>query len=106
MSPDCSVAYYGTDGSRLSTDQLKVPVWFKDGATPKYVCYCSKVTEAQVLDAVVKDDAENLIDIVKLTGAMKNSDCVHNNPLGVCCHLSIEEAIAKGKDLKQRVTVE
>ncbi|HOV54308.1 MAG TPA: (2Fe-2S)-binding protein, partial [Fervidobacterium sp.] len=31
-----------------------------------------------------------------ITGAMKNSNCKENNPLGVCCHKIIQEAIDKG----------
>jgi len=31
-----------------------------------------------------------------ITGSMKNSNCKENNPLGVCCHKIIQEAIDKG----------
>ena len=100
MSPSCDMVYFGIDGSHFTRDQLRVPVCFKDGAIPKYACYCSRVTEEQVLDAVVKHDAETLRDVIELTGAMKNSDCLRNNPLGVCCHRAIEDAIAKGKRIR------
>lgn len=39
-------------------------------------------------------------DIIEITGAMKNSQCQKNNPLGKCCHKIIQEAIDKGLSMK------
>ena len=79
---------------------VSVPIWFKKDANPKYACYCSKVTEEQVIEAVVKNGAKTVKEVNAITGAMKNSNCKENNPLGVCCHKIIEEAIDKGLALK------
>lgn len=96
MESSCSVVYFSDDGTkRFTKDQVRVPIWFKDGADPKYACYCSEVTEQQVLDAVHTLPSDSLSEIIKATGAMKNSNCLERNPLGVCCHAIIEEAIAK-----------
>ena len=74
--------------------------WFKKDADPKYACYCSKVTEDQVIEAVVKHGAKIVKEANAITGAMKNSLCKENNPLGVCCHKIIQEAIDKGLTMK------
>lgn len=96
MNEDCSVVYYNVDnGIKFLKDQVRVPIWFKKDANPKYVCYCSKVTEEQVIEAVIKHGAKTVEEVNAVTGAMKNSNCKENNPLGVCCHKIIQEAIDK-----------
>ncbi len=101
MNADCSVVYYNVDnGVRFLKEQVKVPVWFKKDADPKYACYCSEVTEGQVIEAVVKHGAKTVKEINAITGAMKNPNCKENNPLGVCCHKIIQEAIDKGLTMK------
>lgn len=96
----CDVAYFSNDGAWFAKDQLKVPLWYKKGADPMYACYCSRVTEQQVLDAVVKGGADSVGDVNAATLSMQNPDCIKNNPLGICCHAIIEQAIAKGKSMK------
>ncbi|MBR0600101.1 MAG: BFD-like (2Fe-2S) protein [Caproiciproducens sp.] len=101
MSEECDITYYNTESNiKFNKQQVKVPIWFKNGANPKYACYCSKVTEEQVITAVVKDGAKNMKDVLKLTGAMKNAQCQKNNPLGKCCHQIVQDAIDKGLSIK------
>jgi bacterioferritin-associated ferredoxin len=98
MNEDCNVVYYNTNsGVKFSKDQVSVP---EKDANPKYACYCSKVTEEQVIEAVVKHGAKTVQEVNAITGAMKNSNCKENNPLGVCCHKIIQEAIDKGLNMK------
>lgn len=101
MNEDCSVVYFNVDnGIKFLKDQVRVPIWFKKDANPKYACYCSKVTEDQVIEAVIKHGAKTVKEVNAVTGAMKNSNCKENNPLGVCCHKIIQEAIDKGLKMK------
>ena len=101
MDEECDITYYNIESNiKFNKQQLKVPIWFKKDANPKYACYCSKVTEEQVINAVVKDGADNMKDILKLTGAIKNAQCQKNNPLGKCCHQIIQDAINKGLSMK------
>ena len=81
-------------------DQIKVPIWYKKDANPKYACYCSKTTEEEVIRAVIKHNAKTVEDVIKITGAMANDNCIKNNPRGVCCHNIIQEAINKGLLIK------
>ncbi len=97
MNEECDGVYYNLKSDIVyNKKQVKVPVWFKKDANPKYVCYCNKVTEEQVINAVVKDEAKNMKDIIKLTGAMKNGKCEIKNPSGKCCHQVVQNAIDKG----------
>ena len=101
MNEKCDIVYYNQEiGIKFDKLQVRVPIWFKKDANPKYVCYCSKVTEGQVINAVIKDGAKSVKDIVTLTGAMKNAQCQKNNPLGKCCHQIIQDAIDKGLSMK------
>ena len=101
MNEECDVVYYNLEnGATFLKDQVCVPIWFKKDANPKYACYCSKVTEEQVIEAVVKHGAKTVKEVNAITGAMKNSNCKENNPLGVCCHKIIQEAIDKGMAMK------
>lgn len=91
---DCDVVYYNSKSVFYKHDVI-VPIWFKDGADPKYICYCNKVTEEQIVDAVVSRNARNMKDIIELTGAMKNGKCELNNPAGKCCGPVIKQTIEK-----------
>ena len=96
MDENCDVVYYNPEGKEIfSKKQINVPIWFKKDADPKYACYCSKITEEQVIDAVVRQGARTVKKVNILTGAMKNSSCLTKNPLGICCHKIIQDIIDK-----------
>ncbi|WP_411168192.1 Csac_0668 family 2Fe-2S cluster-binding (seleno)protein [Clostridium sp. MB05] len=101
MSEECDITYYNTESNtKFNKQQIRVPIWFRKDADPKYVCYCSKVTEEEIINAVVKDGATNMMEVLKITGAMNNSQCQKKNPLGKCCHQIIQDAIDKGLSMK------
>jgi len=101
MNKDRDIVYYNIDNSvKFLKDHIKVPIWFKKNTNPKYACYCSKTTEDQVIEAVAKHCAKTVKEVIEITGAMKNDNCGENNPMGVCCHNIIQEAINKGLAMK------
>jgi bacterioferritin-associated ferredoxin len=102
MNEDCKGIYFSPDLKVLyKSNQVRIPVWFKKDACPKYICYCNQVTEQQIINAVLNDGAKNMKDIIRLTGAMKNGKCEINNPLGGCCSLFIQETINKAVNMKE-----
>jgi len=82
---------------------VKVPLCFKKDANPKYACYCSRVTEEEIIKAVVEYGANTMEEVINLTGAMSNSDCQKKNPLGKCCHKIVQDAIDKGLNIRSRL---
>lgn len=101
MNEECDVVYYSCDFSTaFYKQQVKVPIWFKKDANPKYACYCSQVTEDQVINAVIEKGAQSMEEVLKITGAMKNPQCPEKNPLGKCCHQIIQKAIEKAFKIK------
>ncbi|HZW49403.1 MAG TPA: (2Fe-2S)-binding protein [Bacillota bacterium] len=101
MNENCDVVYFNNENqTKFVKEQVRVPIWFKKDANPKYACYCSLVTEEQVIDAVMKHHAKTVKEVNAVTGAMENSNCKENNPLGVCCHKVIQEIIEKALQMK------
>ncbi len=98
-NPNCDVVYFSEDENIIVIkNEIKVPVWFKKDADPKYLCYCNEVTEDQIINAVINEGGRDMKDIIRLTGAMKNGQCEIKNPSGKCCQKVVQEAIDKGLD--------
>lgn len=103
MNNECDVAYYNKEADvKFNKQQIKVPIWFKKDANPKYACYCNKVTEEQIINAVVNDGANTMKEVLKITGAMSNPQCQKKNPLGKCCHQIVQDAIDKGLSIREQ----
>lgn len=101
LNADCDVVYFNSDKSLvIKKDYIKIPIWFKKDANPKYICYCNQVTEQQIIDAVLNENANGMKDIIRITGAMKNSECEIKNPLGKCCSPVIQDTINKALNMK------
>ncbi|SKC73434.1 Bacterioferritin-associated ferredoxin [Maledivibacter halophilus] len=101
LNEDCDVVYYDLEKNIIFRKKdIKIPIWYKKDADPKYICYCNQVTEQQIVNAVLHDGAKNIKDIIRLTGAMKNGKCEINNPLSKCCGPFIQKAINKVLDNK------
>ncbi len=96
LNENCDVVYFDLVQKLMFRKyDLKIPIWFKKDANPKFICYCNQVTEQQIVDAILNDGARDIKDIIRLTGAMKNANCEINNPLGKCCSPFIKEVINK-----------
>lgn len=94
LSEKCDIVYYSSNSDfHIEKEQIKVPIWFKEDANPKYICYCNRVTEENIVNAIRNEGARNIKDIIKLTGAMKNGKCETNHPTGKCCSPVIQETI-------------
>lgn len=63
----------------------------------EYVCYCNHVTEEDIKDAILKG-AKTIQEVIKATGAMKDSNCAVNNPKGTCCYSDIVFVLNKYKN--------
>uniref|UniRef100_A0A7V4TII5 (2Fe-2S)-binding protein n=1 Tax=Candidatus Caldatribacterium saccharofermentans TaxID=1454753 RepID=A0A7V4TII5_9BACT len=94
LNPHCPVVYFDASGKTLKKEDLKIPVWYKDGAFPKYICYCSRVTEEEIRSAI-RQGARTLEDIQRMTGAGSKGFCLTENPSGRCCHGEIVKILEK-----------
>ena len=55
----------------------------------EYICYCNKVTKQDIATAIKEKGAKSVDEVIKMTGAMVNSNCKVNNPKGTCCYPDI-----------------
>ncbi|AZR74506.1 (2Fe-2S)-binding protein [Anoxybacter fermentans] len=94
FNPECEVVYFDNEGEIFNQQQIKVPIWYKKGADPKYICYCARVTEDEIIDAVT-NGAKDIKSVMEMTGAMKEGKCLINNPTGKCCHQEVKKVIDK-----------
>jgi bacterioferritin-associated ferredoxin len=98
MNPACSVAYYNLE-SVFEKSALKVPLWYKKDANPKYACYCRKITQEEVTNTVQQMGLTDAGAIMEHLRSNVKSNCKVNNPTGHCCHpvfnKMIEEALKK-----------
>lgn len=53
------------------------------------------MTEEDIKKAITENGAKDVKEVIKLTGAMKNSNCKVNNPKGVCCYNDIVKVYKK-----------
>lgn len=61
------------------------------------MCYCNHVTESDIKNAI-KEGALTVQEVIKITGAMKDSNCAVNNPKGTCCYSDIVYVFNKYKN--------
>lgn len=102
LNKDCDIVYYNAEEEIIfRKNDTKIPIGFKKDANPKYICYCNRVTEEQIIKAVINDRARNIKDIIRITGAMKKCECETNNPLGKCCASLINEVINKAIQIEK-----
>lgn len=100
MDPECDVAYYDEKGTLFDKRDIKVPLWFKKDASPKYACYCSRITENDVIKAVLEHGMQDMKTIRKFYDENGKCQCKVKNPTGNCCTKAFNEAISKGIESK------
>ncbi len=69
----------------------------RTAAIGEYVCYCNKVTEKDIACAITEKGANSVEAVIRITGAMVNSNCKVNNPKGTCCYPDIVAVFNKYK---------
>ncbi len=52
------------------------------------ICYCNNVTREDIYNAI-QNGADSVNSVIKMTGAMLNSNCAVNNPKKTCCYKDI-----------------
>ncbi|MDW7733033.1 MAG: (2Fe-2S)-binding protein [Methanolobus sp.] len=96
MNEKCDVAYYNENLSIIfEKKDLKVPLWFKLDADPRYACYCSRITEEDVIKAVREQELTDMAAIRKFYDPEGKCQCNVKNPTGRCCTDAFNEFIRK-----------
>lgn len=95
LKPECDNVYFNNEFNiTFYKNAIKVGVWLKEKNPKRLICYCSEVTEKQIKDCILGEDkARTVDDIIRLTNAMKYSNCQVKNPSGKCCRKAIQSVL-------------
>ncbi len=98
MDKDCEMAYFSADYGYLYLQrQLKVSVDYKEDAEKKYACYCHEITLDMLREAVLKEGASSVKDILDKSKPVIVDKCKENNPFGCSCLADMNKRIEEIK---------
>lgn len=99
----CPVVYFG-EGEAFDREEVAVPVFQKDPAGDRTVCYCFAITEADLRREIVESGrstaAQRITDHVKAGRCA----CEIKNPQGSCC-LGNVAAVVKALEAQEAESV-
>ena len=83
-TPDCPVVYFG-DGEIFYREDVIVPVFQKEPAGSRTVCYCFAVTERDIRGNIEQTGRATVFDRISALVKMERCACEMRNPQGSCC---------------------
>lgn len=82
---DCDVVYFDDNGTRFTTQDLRVPVWQKQPFGVRRICYCFAESEATIRAEFESTGRCSAADRIRAYIAERRCACDIRNPRGVCC---------------------
>ena len=95
QDPTCSVVYFTTDGQVYTSSDLRVPVWQKEPAGSRRICYCFDENEASMLRELVETGQCVAVQRVRDHIAADRCACEVRNPRGTCCLGDLMKAVTR-----------
>ncbi|MCW0484838.1 (2Fe-2S)-binding protein [Gaoshiqia sediminis] len=96
-NPSCEIAYF-TKELTFKSEDLFVPLFYKDKSDNVPICYCSNLTRGEIKNAV-KNGSKTIDDVQVFTGKNMTGNCKIKNPVGQCCRnaflYEIEQALGQ-----------
>ena len=81
LTKDCDVVYFGQN--IFGKKDVKVKIWFKETDNPVMICYCSGVTDGDIIEHIaIRRCCDDIKDIQRHTGANTGKECLTKNPAG------------------------
>ena len=91
----CSVVYFSPDGQVYTTTDVRVPVWQKQPAGGRRICYCFDENEASMVRELVETGRCGAVQRVRDHIAADRCACEVRNPRGTCCLGDLMKAVAR-----------
>jgi hypothetical protein len=91
-APDCPVVYFGHD-EVFERDEIVVPIFQKEPAGERTVCYCFAVSERGIRTELIRTGRSLASERI---GALVKADrcaCEVRNPQGTCCLGNVAAAV-------------
>lgn len=92
--PACEIAYF-SPGDIYTVLDLRVPVWQKEPAGVRMVCYCFGENEADIRREVENHGASRAVERVRAHITAGRCACELRNPRGVCCLGDVMAAVRR-----------
>ena len=83
-TPECPVVYFG-HGEVFGRGDLTVPVFQKEPAGARTVCYCFAITEREIQQELAVNGRSTASDRVTQLVKASRCACEVRNPQGSCC---------------------
>lgn len=93
QQPTCSVVYFTTDGQVYGGTDVRVPVWQKEPAGTRRICYCFDENESSMLRELVETGRCGAVRRVRDHIAADRCACEVRNPRGTCCLGDLMKAV-------------
>ena len=104
--PACDVVYFADDGRTYSKADLRVPVWQKEPAGARLVCYCFGENEADIRTEIELNGRSNAVERVRAHIKGGRCACEVRNPRGTCCLGDVVAAVKRmGESFGQAIAV-
>lgn len=102
MDSRCVIGYFNNEVQKtIHMSDFKRPLWYKEGADPIYACYCTSITEEDIVKTVIETGLRNMRHIMFYLKGRFGNTCRYKNPLGICCVDTFNSMIVKGLRIKQ-----
>lgn len=82
---DCDVVYFGADGARFATREIRVGVWQKLPFGRRSLCYCFGESEASIRAEIEASQRSSAVERIRVHIAAGRCACEVRNPRGACC---------------------
>ena len=93
--PRCDIVYFAEDGRTYSKADLRVPVWQKEPAGARVVCYCFGENEADIRSEIEINGRSDAAQRVRAHIKAGRCACEVRNPLGMCCLGDVSAAVKR-----------
>ena len=92
--PACEIVYF-SPGDTYTVHDLRVPVWQKEPAGARVICYCFGENEADIRQELEQRGASQAVERVRAHIAAGRCACELRNPRGACCLGDIIAAVKR-----------
>jgi hypothetical protein len=93
--PTCGVVYFDDEGHVFNTVDVRVPVWQKQPAGARMICYCFDENETSMARELAETGWCDATLRVRDHIAAGRCTCEVRNPRGVCCLGDVLKAVAR-----------
>lgn len=93
--PTCAVVYFDNAGHVFTTTDLRVPVWQKQPAGSRMICYCFNENETSMAQEYARTGRCHASLRIRNHIAAGRCACEVRNPRGACCLGDVMKAVAR-----------